>query len=437
MIVENPSMYNIEDKILMEFEDSGIIDLFNEELNLVLEVLGYDFLDDANTVMVEKNVLNSIEDKLSYILQEIDDDMKEKVFEVLNDVKRIQLASFYQLIESYANETMYLSKKHNKKINPVKLHCPRDIMVPVSFKELTKSLIHIFINSIDHGIEYSKDRINNGKPELGTISCNISMTSNVLTIEISDDGKGIDPDSLSQYLITNKLKTEDELSSLFEDEILALIFEDGVSTKETNSEITRHGVGMGTIKQFVDELDGSINVDSIYGKGTTITICVPVSFEEDLDLETSDNITVMNSALVQCANFVEGTTDIEFYTNKDVEDFEIRDKNCFINLRGDFEGQIAFSFDESIINSVAEVMFEGFDETEINTLKEDLVNEIVNTVVGLAIQSFPESRINTAISIPYSFDQEMIEQDILNSSTYIIKNIITSVGKISCILIEK
>jgi hypothetical protein len=60
MIVENPSMYNIEDKILMEFEDSGIIDLFNEELNLVLEVLGYDFLDDANTVMVEKNVLNSI-----------------------------------------------------------------------------------------------------------------------------------------------------------------------------------------------------------------------------------------------------------------------------------------------------------------------------------------------------------------------------------------
>jgi CheY-specific phosphatase CheX len=430
-------MYNLEDKIAKEFRDSGVIELFNDELNLVLEVLGYDFLQESNTLIVEKKVLHNIEDKLSSLLENVGEKSKGEVFDILNDVKRIQLASFYQLIESYANETMYIAKKYNKKIHPVKLICPKDIMVPVSFKELTKSLVHVFINTIDHGIEYSKERITSGKDEYGLVTCNISMNSNVLTIEINDDGKGIDTEVLSEYLVKNQIKSSEELDSLFEDEILELIFEDGVSTKDNISDISRHGVGMGTIKKFVDELNGSINVDSIYGKGTNITINVPVDFEDDMLLEPGDNIGVMNSTLVQCTSFIEDSTDIEFYTNKEVEEFEIRDHNCYINLRGDFEGQVAFSFDDTIIDTIAHVLFEGFEGEEFVTLKDELINEIVNTVVGLSIQSFPESRINTAISIPYRFDKESIEKDILESSSCIIKNMITSVGKISCVLIEK
>jgi len=158
---------------------------------------------------------------------------------------------------------------------------------PVTFKvgssdgELDKAVIermvapleHVLRNAIDHGIESTEDRINAGKPAAGAISMVINREGSDVVLRISDDGKGIDKSLVAKKAVQNGLlESEQDLT----DEILQqILFSPGFSTASSVTQISGRGVGMDVVKSELQELGGSVELQTSLGKGTTFTFRLP------------------------------------------------------------------------------------------------------------------------------------------------------------------
>ncbi len=124
---------------------------------------------------------------------------------------------------------------------------------------LHNCLVHLFRNSMDHGIENTSERLQYDKSECGHIDINISIEENNLIIDYHDDGRGLDLTSIAELSkIRNLISREKKYS---DDEIAMLIFESGFSTTKTVSQISGRGVGMDAVKQYLNEIDSSISIN--------------------------------------------------------------------------------------------------------------------------------------------------------------------------------
>ena len=136
-------------------------------------------------------------------------------------------------------------------------------------------LVHLVRNSLDHGIELPEDRLAVGKPETGTIHLNASHRGGNIVIEISDDGKGLNKDVLYEKGIDKGLLNGDEVLS--DKQIYDLIFMAGFSTAVEVTDVSGRGVGMDVVRRNIQELGGSVEIDSELGTGTKITIRLPLT----------------------------------------------------------------------------------------------------------------------------------------------------------------
>jgi len=138
-------------------------------------------------------------------------------------------------------------------------------------------LVHIVRNSIDHGIEAPAERRAAGKRENGRLSVAARQSGNQIIIEISDDGRGIDTERLIAAMVAQGNRTESELRALSEKAKLELIFEAGVSTKDSVTAISGRGVGMDVVRANVEQIGGRIELSNTPGKGLRIAIHVPLT----------------------------------------------------------------------------------------------------------------------------------------------------------------
>jgi len=144
-------------------------------------------------------------------------------------------------------------------------------------ESLADPLIHILRNSLDHGIESPEIRRACGKSETGTIKIRASQESDTVVIEISDDGKGIDPAVIKRKAYEKGLIDEATLERIGDQEAINLIFAAGLSTAEVVSDLSGRGVGMDVVRSAVNKINGSVTIQSELGKGTTIRISLPLS----------------------------------------------------------------------------------------------------------------------------------------------------------------
>ncbi|MDK9762527.1 chemotaxis protein CheA [Vibrio sp. D420a] len=142
---------------------------------------------------------------------------------------------------------------------------------------LADPLIHLVRNSVDHGIEMPEARIAVGKSRTGKVILSASQEGDHIELAIVDDGGGMDPDKLRAIAVKRGLMDEDAASRLSNKECFNLIFAPGFSSKEQISDISGRGVGMDVVKTAINTLNGSIDIDSEMGKGTKITIKVPLT----------------------------------------------------------------------------------------------------------------------------------------------------------------
>ena len=167
-----------------------------------------------------------------------------------------------------------LSQKLGKQIE-LKLSGENTEVDKTVIEKIGDPLVHLVRNSVDHGIEMPGDRVAAGKPELGVVHLSAEHRGGNIVIEISDDGKGLARDKLLSKAIERGLvKEEDNLS---DKQIYELIFMPGFSTAEQVSDVSGRGVGMDVVRRNINELGGSIEIDSEVGRGSTITIRLPLT----------------------------------------------------------------------------------------------------------------------------------------------------------------
>jgi len=136
-------------------------------------------------------------------------------------------------------------------------------------------LVHLIRNSIDHGIEMPEQRKASGKPEKGTVLISAVHRESHVVITIKDDGAGLDAEAIRSKAIERGVLTEDSTPS--DQELYNLIFDAGFSTAKVVSNVSGRGVGMDVVKRSIEELRGTVSIDSNPGEGSTVTIELPLT----------------------------------------------------------------------------------------------------------------------------------------------------------------
>ncbi|MCZ6863512.1 MAG: hybrid sensor histidine kinase/response regulator [Alphaproteobacteria bacterium] len=138
-------------------------------------------------------------------------------------------------------------------------------------------LTHMVRNSADHGLERNQDRIAAGKPEVGKISLNAFHEGGHIIIEISDDGAGLPIQIIKNKAIACGLTTEAEAETLTEQQIQKFVFKAGFSTAAEVTSVSGRGVGMDVVRTNIEKIGGTIELNSVEGRGTTFTIKIPLT----------------------------------------------------------------------------------------------------------------------------------------------------------------
>lgn len=138
-------------------------------------------------------------------------------------------------------------------------------------------LTHIVRNAVDHGIEAPGDRTRHGKPEEGTLKMRAYHEGGQVNIEIQDDGGGIHVDKVKARALSRGLITKEQAAQMADHEAQYLIFMPGFSTAEKITNVSGRGVGMDVVKTNIEKIGGTVDLQSIQGKGTTLKIKIPLT----------------------------------------------------------------------------------------------------------------------------------------------------------------
>lgn len=141
---------------------------------------------------------------------------------------------------------------------------------------LNNTLIHIVRNSIDHGLEPPKERENQGKPQGGNLYLDAFEENDNVYVRIRDDGRGLQTEKIRSRAIERGLLTEEQALALKEEDVWPLIFAPGFSTAEKVTDISGRGIGMSAVKEAVEAIDGEVEISSVLGEGSSITLSMPL-----------------------------------------------------------------------------------------------------------------------------------------------------------------
>ena len=194
--------------------------------------------------------------------------------ELQEGVMRIRMVPISQIFSRFPRLVRDLSKSLNKKINLV-IEGEETELDKSVIEDLLDPIMHSVRNSIDHGIEAPQDRIAAGKSEEGRVLLKATNEGNMIVIEISDDGKGIDVEAVKAKATERGLISPNKI--LTDVEAFNLIFEPGFSTAKQITSISGRGVGLDVVRRQIDKLNGTVMVTSERGKGTKFIIKLPLT----------------------------------------------------------------------------------------------------------------------------------------------------------------
>ncbi|HEY2408749.1 MAG TPA: chemotaxis protein CheA, partial [Polyangiaceae bacterium] len=209
-------------------------------------------------------------------LQRMHRNFDRRLGEMQDGILEVRMVPLGQVFDRLARVVRQISRDVGKEIRLVITGAETEIDKLI-VEELSDPLMHMIRNAIDHGIEQSARRAEVGKPLAGTIALNAFQKGNHVMIEVEDDGRGIDLQGLVERAIAMGKVGRAEAQELNRDEMLALIFLPGLSTRESAGDFSGRGVGMDVVKTNIGKLGGVIDVHSESGIGTKMTITLPIT----------------------------------------------------------------------------------------------------------------------------------------------------------------
>lgn len=237
--------------------------ILNADLETVRDALGDDFMARRGVVTVTPEQAKRFERFARGLLSE------NEVPDVLEEIAAIRTVSLRQAIGDFDKMIHQISTRLEKEVAPLVVEGDDVRIDPEVFGPFLRSLGHVFRNAVDHGIEDPDSRLSTGKSEIGTITCAIRRLDGALDIDIADDGAGIDIETLRRRAAE---LTADDVSGW---DLADLVFADGISIRTEATELSGRGVGMTAVKASVEELGGSVRIDSRPGRGTHFLFHIP------------------------------------------------------------------------------------------------------------------------------------------------------------------
>ncbi len=201
-------------------------------------------------------------------MHKINSDVQGKI----TDIRRVPVSSLVKPLSRTVRDT---ARALNKEVDFVVEG--EELRLDNSIAEvLTKSLVHMMRNSIDHGIESPAKRTQTGKSPKGKLLLRFSAQGENIFVDIQDDGAGINVEKIREKVISKGLRTPALAQQMTHDELHYMIFDSGFSTAEQVTDFSGRGVGMSMVKDSVESMKGRIHIQSTPGKGSKFRLEIPI-----------------------------------------------------------------------------------------------------------------------------------------------------------------
>jgi two-component system, chemotaxis family, sensor kinase CheA len=244
--------------------------LLERDILIITEALGAHYFEKDDMYTVSKQRIKEIENKIGMIFNE------EEQTVILWLLRSLFHTNVKDIIIDYNDYIKTLAERFGKNIGDIKItgedvYINRDRYLP-----FIKSLVHVFRNMADHGIEDPEERVCSGKPEYGQISCELEKLEDRFILCLADDGKGIDLDMVTKKAVEKGIYSEEEIGQLAREQILETIFLDDFSTKNTVDLYSGRGVGLASVYSEIEEIGGKVMIDTELGKYTRFQFIMPL-----------------------------------------------------------------------------------------------------------------------------------------------------------------
>lgn len=197
------------------------------------------------------------------------------IAQIQAETMEMRLVPVGQVLQRFKRLVRDVSKEMGKQVK-LELVGAEIGLDKVVLEGIIDPLVHLIRNAVDHGIESPQQRIESGKPEQATVTLSARRERNSVIIDVSDDGRGIDFEKVSREGSPGGQPVSSR-EDLTEDELCQILTTPGFSTSDKVDHLSGRGVGMNIVKNVVDSLGGSMHINSDFGKGTTISLHLPIN----------------------------------------------------------------------------------------------------------------------------------------------------------------
>jgi two-component system chemotaxis sensor kinase CheA len=236
----------------------------------------------AGELITDRNRLKQIHSRLTRLnsnydqISETIDHLGRITDQLQEEVMSIRMLPVSSVLGKFPRMVYDMSQKIGKHVDVV-IHGEETEMDRSMIEEIHDPLIHLIRNSVDHGIEFPRERLAAGKPERGMVTLTARHEQGSIILTVEDDGGGIDGEKLRQHAVQKGLISADEAAALTEEQSIDLIFMAGLSTSENVTDISGRGVGMDIVKTNIQRVNGSIQVETTRGVGSRFQIVLPLT----------------------------------------------------------------------------------------------------------------------------------------------------------------
>ncbi len=379
-------------------DDSNMGTWLDKDIRILKDTLGESFLDCEPAIEVKPSQITEIEGEMTRLLT------PGELRRLLPMMKRLRNRSFKKLLRSYPEYVERLSGRLQKSIKPMAIEGDDISVNPEQYGDFCKALVHVFRNAVDHGIESVEERQERGKDESAQIQCRIRVGGGVLSLEISDDGAGIDVQRVKQKALAKGICELDAAEAMSDEELLELIFEDNLSTRDTPTEYSGRGVGLPAIREELNRLGGKVEVRTRVGEGTAFRFSIPVAEACEVPKISIERVMdiIIDRAQFYMTEEMSLTIDSERSQSKMRTDLlQLDGVISLISLKGALSAVFAMGVDNGLARYLVQQFAVGeLTEGEVAEYLGDTMSEIANIVTGSTLNVLPKTNSMITIGTP-------------------------------------